>query len=120
MGQVHMAETKHELVWTIGKSLPASTSEVSLSATVWFNLAVPHTARDDPFCTGLNSFVSIDFVMSQATLSGIVVDVANAKVDVLPAKTKLKAATSIQLSVGQYLIWNSLGKARVCATYPTF
>lgn len=117
MGSVAAADTKHELVWTIGRALPAATQEVSLSATVYFNPAVPHGSRDDPFCTGQNAYVSVDFVMSAGTLSGLAADIGAVKIESLPPKTKLRPAATTQLSAGQYLIWNSLGKARVCATY---
>lgn len=115
-GQVSVSDTRHELVWKIGRSFPTPGRELSLSATVFFAADTPHKAVDDPFCTGQNAYVRVEYVVPSFTLSGLAPDVAAIKVDPLPPKLKLKPSVAVRLVSGDYLIWNSLGKARTCAT----
>ena len=118
-GQVSVSDTRHELVWKIGRSFPTQSRELSLSATVYFAPDQPHKAADDPFCIGPNAYVRIEYAVPNFTLSGLTADAAAIKVDPLPPKPKLKPNVSVRLLSGEYLIWNSLGKARACSSAST-
>lgn len=99
------------LVWTIGQRVSAANLEVALAALVSFDAAaVPDSS--DPFCAGPNCFAQVRFRVQRWAPSALGIDPK--KIAVFPVgKTKPTIVVDRCCVSGEYLIWNSLGKARI-------
>eukprot|EP00730_Choanoeca_flexa_P017901 TRINITY_DN8669_c0_g1_i2.p1 TRINITY_DN8669_c0_g1~~TRINITY_DN8669_c0_g1_i2.p1 ORF type:complete len:491 (+),score=68.86 TRINITY_DN8669_c0_g1_i2:123-1595(+) len=109
-GSVIISESKHELVWNVGKAFTSRDQELSLEATIEFDLSKPSRTESVFGCSRLNSYAKAYFSIQQRVLSDVAVDLASIKFDP-PQKSKVKTSQVVELSSGDYYIWNLLGQA---------
>lgn len=105
-GSVSLARDKCSLLWTIGQKFPASSQEVSLTGTVHFE-EQPADINASTLCTGLTSYVQVEFRMTSRTLSGCSLDPKSILVTP-PAKFKLLVDHEVESL--EYRIWNKFGE----------
>lgn len=108
-GSVQLVE-KRMLVWNIGQKFPSKNLEVFLTSSLQMNkqLPTPPDMYEDPFCVGLNSYVLLNFRISDFTQSGCHVDSKSMQVS---GKSKCKLTTVHEYISFHYQLWNIRGEA---------
>lgn len=104
---------ENALRWNIGNKFTSRNLEVALPATICFEKSSNDnspTQLEDPFCVGTNAYISINFKVNDWTLSGLNIDKKQFAISPKTANNQL--TVSRRLVSGEYLIWNSWGKAR--------
>ncbi|XP_054929160.1 AP-5 complex subunit mu-1-like isoform X2 [Dermacentor andersoni] len=111
-GSVSLARDKCSLLWTIGQKFPASSQEVSLTGAVHFE-EQPADINASMLCTGLTSYVQVEFRMSNRTLSGCSLD---AKSILVTPLVKFKLLVDHEVESSEYRIWNKFGEVPFATT----
>uniref|UniRef100_G3MLX0 AP-5 complex subunit mu-1 n=1 Tax=Amblyomma maculatum TaxID=34609 RepID=G3MLX0_AMBMU len=105
-GSVSLTKDKFSLLWAVGQKFPASSQEVSLTGTVHFEER-PSDTNESALCTGLTSYVQVDFRMTQRTLSGCSLD---SKSILVTPPVKFKLSLDYEVRSLEYRIWNKFGE----------
>ena len=124
-GTVSIADNGRSVVWEIGTQFTSRNREVALPATLQFKSS-EGASRDtstgaledtaDHFCVDRNAYVQLNFKMQNFTFSRMEFDKTH--VSFYPKAAKAQFMLTQQVVSGEYLIWNSLGKARFAVSNP--
>ncbi|KAL6061238.1 AP-5 complex subunit mu-1 [Balamuthia mandrillaris] len=128
-GTISFDTHEQTLIWNIGQRFTARNLEVALPATLTFsrkhrkpNLSTEkqhHSERagqghQDPFCTGSNSYVRLNFKILDYLLTGLTIE---GKTLAIYPNTKLhQLNVQKEVIARDYYIWNSFGACRWAQT----
>jgi len=120
VGTVSIAQNKKCLVWNIGQKFTGRHREAALPGTVYFHpdrTEKKPTYRNisettDAFCVGQTAYVSLHFKINDDSLGKTTIDTNNI---IFYPNQKPKITVLREIESDEYLIWNSLGNARMAA-----
>ena len=109
--QVSISSDQRRLIWNVDKKFPKNL-EQTLHATVTFpeEPMQPAAPGEDPVCSGLTSYILINFRILDFTLSGVVIEPRSV---VSFPQSKYKLVISRELATTEYKVWNVNGDALI-------